>query len=66
MGRSKWKADVSVRLGSGARKMMFLGRSVTEEQAAERVSAGAYILGDRCARKVPCVDVCAQQACLIL
>ncbi len=45
----KWRAQVSFRLSSGQAKPVFLGSDASEEQAAKRASAGAYVLGDRCA-----------------
>ncbi len=43
----QWKAYVYVRRGGDTAKQVLLGLSATEEQAAERVRAAAYILGDR-------------------
>ncbi len=42
----KWEASVFIKQ-QGPSKPVFLGYHATEEQAAERVSAAAYILGDR-------------------
>ncbi len=46
----RWQARVSVALDGGQTKQasLAMGSSASEEQAAERVSAGAYVLGDRC------------------
>ncbi len=48
--RRKWQAAVYIKqLQPGVpSKPVALGLSVTEQQAAERVSAASYILGDRC------------------
>ncbi len=43
----KWQASTSIRRPCGLSKQVFVGYHATEEQAAERVSAAAYILGDR-------------------
>ncbi len=58
----RWQASVKVTVAGGQAKRMFLGYSVSEEQAAERVSAGAYVLGDRCAHTSTCVpaDACVR------
>ncbi len=45
----RWRANVKATLAGGQTKPVSLGFSASEEQAAARVSAGAYVLGDRCA-----------------
>ncbi len=43
----RWQAYVLVKRGVGCTRQVHLGQRSTEEQAAERVRAAAYILGDR-------------------
>ncbi len=59
----QWQANVRVTVARRQPKTTFLGASASEEQAAERVSAGAYILGDRCAHRSTCVraEACVRQ-----
>ncbi len=40
-----------VSVDGGEPRQTSLGSSASEEQAAERASAGAYVLGDRCAHR---------------
>ncbi len=48
--KGKWTSYISVkRPQGGLSKHIGLGRSTTEQEAAERVSAAAYLLGDKCA-----------------
>ncbi len=59
---NKWRATVLVAVAGGQTKQTSLGYSVSEERAAERVSAGAYVLGDRCARTRVSADACTWEA----
>ncbi len=60
----KWQAVVHVRQPYGRSKNVFLGLHATEQQAAERVSAAAYILGDRCGCRRCVCPLCRRCVCV--